>query len=208
MNYHFIAIEGNIGAGKTTLAQKLSTHYHSRLILEQFADNPFLPLFYKDKERYAFPLELSFLSDRYEQLRESLADTGAGHDLVIADYTIIKSQLFARHNLPDNEYELFLKMAAIMKTTLPQPDLLIYLHAPIDRLQQQIRKRGRPYEQNIEDAYLAGIEQSYQQYLNQENMNMLIINTDIIDLTRKDHFQLLIRILESGKVSGKQEMTL
>ncbi|RYZ25724.1 MAG: deoxynucleoside kinase, partial [Sphingobacteriales bacterium] len=151
MKQHFIAMEGNIGAGKTTLAQKLSAHYGTRLILEEFADNPFLPLFYEDKERYAFPLELSFLSDRYNQLREILLSEKAPQQPIIADYTISKSQLFARNNLSAPEYELFLKMADIMKTTLPKPDLLIYLHAPIDRLQRQIQQRGRPYEQNISD---------------------------------------------------------
>jgi deoxyguanosine kinase len=207
MNYHFIAVEGNIGAGKTTLTQKLAEHYHAKLILEQFAHNPFLPLFYQDKERYAFPLELSFLADRYDQLKENLLSPGAENEIIIADYTIIKSQLFARNNLPSNEYELFLKMADIMKTTLPKPDLLIYLHAPIATLQRQIQKRGRPYEQNIQDAYLEEIERAYLQFLDQEDMNILTIDTNHSDFNREPDFQSLIRFLESDVVAGKHKLS-
>jgi deoxyguanosine kinase len=202
MNYHFIAIEGNIGVGKTTLAQKLAGHYRTRLILEQFADNPFLPGFYKNKERYAFPLELSFLADRYEQLKDTLLNPTLSEELIVADYTITKSLLFAHNNLNNDEYALFIKMADIMNTTLPKPDLLIYLHAPIDKLQQQIQQRGRPYELNIEDAYLEEISLAYGQYLDQEELKVLMIDTAAIDLNRADHFELLIRFLESESGSG------
>lgn len=206
MNYHFIAIEGNIGVGKTTLAQKLAGHYRSRLILEEFADNPFLPKFYINKERYAFPLELSFLADRYEQLKDTLLSPTLNEELIIADYTITKSLLFARNNLNDDEYDLFIKMAAIMNTTLPKPDLLIYLHAPIDKLQQQIQKRGRPYELNIENTYLEEISLAYRQYLNQEGLKVLMIDAAAIDINKTDHFELLIRFLESD--SGRGTHTL
>jgi deoxyguanosine kinase len=206
MNYHFIAIEGNIGAGKTTLAQKLAAHYHSRLILEQFADNPFLPGFYENKERYAFPLELSFLADRYDQLRDTLLNDAYQNEPVIADYTIGKSRLFARNNLNNEEYELFLKMAEIMKTTLPKPDLLIYLHAPVERLQQQIQKRGRPYEQNIQDAYLEEIQHAYLQYIEEENGKILMIDTEAFDLNTEDHFNRLIHFLESATGTGKHNL--
>lgn len=206
MNYHFIAIEGNIGAGKTTLAQKLASHYHGRLILEQFADNPFLPKFYEDKERYAFPLELSFLADRYDQLRDILLNDSFHDEPVFADYTIGKSRLFARNNLDTDEYELFLKMADIMKTTLPKPDLLIYLHAPIDRLQRQIQKRGRPYEQNIKDEYLEEIQQAYLQYIEEENVKILMIDAETIDLNTEHHFKSLIHFLESDTGAGKHNL--
>lgn len=202
MNYHFIAIEGNIGVGKTTLAQKLALHYRTRLILEQFADNPFLPRFYKDKERYAFPLELSFLADRYEQLKEPLLSPTLNEELVVADYTITKSLLFARNNLNDDEYDLFIKMAAIMNTTLPKPDLLIYLHAPIVKLQQQIQQRGRPYELEIEDEYLEEISIAYGKYLDREELKILRIDTAKIDLNQAAHFDLLIRFLESDSGPG------
>jgi len=206
MNYTFIAIEGNIGAGKTTLAQQLADHYKAQLILEEFSENPFLPLFYQDKERYALPLELSFLADRYEQLKRFLGS----HDdqcPVIADYSLGKSQLFAKNNLSAIEYDLFLKMASILKTALPKPDLLIYLHAPVAKLQQQIRKRGRPYEQNIEDAYLEQIQQAYRQYLEGEEGNILIIPTDVADLVQQDHFNQLVQFLEAGAITGKKEWT-
>jgi deoxyadenosine/deoxycytidine kinase len=202
MNYHFIAIEGNIGVGKTTLAQKLAGHYRTQLILEQFADNPFLPRFYKDKERYAFPLELSFLADRYEQLKDTLLNPTLNEELIVADYTITKSLLFARNNLNDDEYDLFIKMAAIMNTTLPKPDLLIYLHAPIVKLQQQIQQRGRPYELEIEDAYLEEISIAYGKYLDQEELKILRIDTAAIDLNQAGHFDLLIRFLESDSGAG------
>jgi deoxyadenosine/deoxycytidine kinase len=207
MNYHFIAIEGNIGVGKTTLAQKLAGHYRTRLILEQFADNPFLPEFYKDKERYAFPLELSFLADRYEQLKDTLLNPTLNEELIIADYTITKSLLFARNNLNNDEYDLFMKMAAIMNTTLPKPDLLIYLHAPIDKLQRQIQQRGRPYELNIEDTYLEEISLAYGQYLDREDLKVLMIDTAAIDLNRADYFELLIRFLESDSGPGTHTLS-
>ena len=202
MNYHFIAIEGNIGVGKTTLAQKLAAHYHAKLILEQFAHNPFLPKFYEDKERYAFPLELSFLADRYEQLKDILLSPSFHEEYIIADYTITKSQLFARNNLEDDEYDLFIKMADIMNTTLPKPDLLIYLHAPVSKLQQQIQQRGRPYEQNIEDTYLEAISAAYGQYLSRQELKVLMIDTAAIDLNQAVHFERLIRFLESDSTPG------
>lgn len=203
MKDSFIAIEGNIGAGKTTLARKLAIHYQAKLILEEFADNPFLPLFYNDKERYALPLELSFLADRYEQLKQTLPAPGQEGEQIISDYTLFKSPLFARNNLNPDEYELFLKMAGIMKTTLPKPDLLIYLHAPVQQLQEQIRERGRSYELNMEDAYLKKIEQAYLQYLEQDDSKILFIDTAQTDLNREAHFTHLIRFLESDTVKGK-----
>jgi deoxyguanosine kinase len=207
MNYHFIAIEGNIGVGKTTLAQKLAGHYHTKLILEQFAGNSFLPKFYEDKERYAFPLELSFLADRYEQLKETLLNPTLNEELIVADYTINKSLLFARNNLNDDEYDLFIKMAVIMNTTLPKPDLLIYLHAPINKLQQQIQQRGRPYELNIEDAYLEEISIAYGQYLDREELKILRIDTAAIDLNQADHFEQLTRFLESDSGPGTHTLS-
>ena len=207
MNYHFIAIEGNIGVGKTTLAQQLANHYRTKLILEQFADNPFLPRFYEDKERYAFPLELSFLADRYEQLKTTLLNPAFNQELIVADYTITKSLLFARNNLSDDEYGLFIKMAAIMNTTLPKPDLLIYLHAPVSKLQQQIQQRGRPYELNIKDAYLEEIALAYGEYLDQEELKILKVDTAAIDFNKADHFEFLIRFLESDSGPGTHTLS-
>ena len=143
MNYHFITIEGNIGAGKTTLAHLLARHYNARLILEQFADNPFLPKFYENPAQYAFPLELFFMAERYKQLKELVQIDDLFQTVTISDYLFTKCLLFAKVNLPDQEYKLYQKLFEIMSTQLVQPELLIYLHAPVSKLQTNIRKRNR-----------------------------------------------------------------
>src|SRR5581483_2817689 len=140
MNYHFITIEGNIGAGKTTLAHLLARHFNARLILEEFADNPFLPKFYENPQQYAFPLELFFMAERYKQLKELIHTKDLFQSTTITDYLFTKCLLFARVNLPEEEYHLYQKLFDIIHQQLVQPDLLIYLHAPVDRLQQNIKK--------------------------------------------------------------------
>jgi len=180
--YNYIAIEGNIGAGKTTLATKLSEQFNTRLILEQFEDNSFLPKFYEDPERYAFPLELSFLADRYQQLKNTLTIQDMFHPLTIADYFIHKSLIFARKTLNDQEFALYARLFAIIDNALPKPDLLVYLYLNINRLQMNIRKRGRSYEQNIQDDYLAKIQEGYFDYIRQQKgMRILLIDTNHLD---------------------------
>jgi len=197
MNYNFITIEGNIGAGKTTLAHLLSKHYNARLILEEFADNNFLPKFYQDAERYAFPLELSFLADRFKQLKQLTINHDLFNGNVISDYVITKSKLFARVNLKDQEYELFQKLFDIMAPNLPVPDLLIYLHTPVNKLQQNIKQRGRTYEQTISAEYLERVQQVYQQYLKQEVQKTLIIDTGTFDFVNEPlNFEKLVSFLE------------
>src|SRR5690606_18296623 len=164
MKAKYLVVEGNIGSGKTTVATKLATCFGARLLLEQFVDNPFLPLFYKDKPRYAFPLELSFLAERYQQQHQFLLNRTLFEELIIADYIWDKSQLFARNNLNEAEFNLFQRMADIMKASLPKPDLILYLHTPIPQLLTQIRQRGRPYEQGIEEEYLLEIEEAYRNF--------------------------------------------
>src|ERR1043165_7031003 len=154
MAHRYIAIEGNIGAGKSTLAHLLSQQLDARLVLEEFADNTFLPKFYAEPERYAFPLELSFLADRYKQLQEFVATPELFAQPIVTDYLLIKSRLFARINLDNAEYELFTQVFDVMDLHLPPPDILIYLHAPVNILQARIRERGRDYEQSITDNYL------------------------------------------------------
>src|SRR5579872_6322191 len=159
MKYHFIAIEGNIGAGKTTLAHMLARHFNARLILEQFADNPFLSKFYENPGQYAFPLELFFMAERYKQLKDLVYTADLFQSVTISDYLFTKCLLFAKVNLPEQEFRLYQKLFEIIHTQLVQPDILIYLHAPVSRLQQNIRRRNRSYEQAIPDEYLFNIQE-------------------------------------------------
>lgn len=142
MKYNFITIEGNIGAGKTTLAHLLSKHFNARLILEEFADNPFLPKFYENKQQYAFPLELFFMAERYKQLKELLQTKDMFQKVTISDYLFTKCLLFAKVNLPEEEFLLYQKLFDIINPQLVQPDLLIYLHAPVTRLKENIKKKS------------------------------------------------------------------
>jgi deoxyadenosine/deoxycytidine kinase len=158
MKYKYITIEGNIGAGKTTLAQMLQKELGANLILEQFADNPFLPKFYADKDKYSFPLELSFLAERFKQLKEMLNTRDLFNQFTVSDYLFIKSKLFAKVNLQEDEYKLYETIFDIIYLNLPKPDLIIYLHAPLSKLKSNIKLRGREYEQNIEDEYLMDLQ--------------------------------------------------
>jgi deoxyadenosine/deoxycytidine kinase len=197
--YHYIAIEGNIGAGKSSLATRLARHYDARLVLEEFASNNFLARFYQEPERYAFPLELSFLADRYTQLKQILFNRDLFQQTIISDYLFTKSKLFAKVNLKDHEYELFQQLFDIINPQLPNPDLLIYLNAPVNKLQENIQKRGRVYEQTISKDYLRDIQEVYQQYLKQEINRTLIIDTSVIDFkTNPEHFQKITDFLDKG----------
>lgn len=208
MKYRFITVEGNIGAGKTTLAGQLAEHFNAGLLLEQFAENPFLPLFYENKERYALPLELSFLKDRYRQLQSRLKEFQDKGELIIADYTISKSLLFAKNNLNEAEFKLFCDIHDMMKTTLPKPDLFIYLHTPINRLQSHIKKRGRPYEQHIPDDYLMEIENAYLHYFKQGQDNVLWLDNTTVDFNEPKYFSRLIGYLESEQPLPKEFVEL
>jgi deoxyguanosine kinase len=185
--YKYIAIEGNIGAGKTTLATRLSEQFNTRLILEQFEDNSFLPKFYEDQARYAFPLELSFLADRFQQLKSQVSVQDMFQPVTIADYFILKSLIFARKTLSGDEYTLYSRLFSIIENVLPKPDLLVYLYLDIDRLQQNIRKRGRSYEQNIEDDYLRKIQEGYLDYIRQQSgLRVLLIDTNELDFVARE----------------------
>jgi len=180
--YNYIAIEGNIGAGKTSLAKLMSDEFNSRVVLERFADNPFLPKFYEDKERFAFPLEMSFLADRYKQLSDDLAQFDLFKNLVVSDYYIFKSLIFAQVTLQKDEYALYRKMFDIMYKEITKPDLYIYLYQNTDRLLENIKKRGREYEQNIEAEYLQKIHDGYASFIKTEkNLNTLIIDVSELD---------------------------
>jgi deoxyadenosine/deoxycytidine kinase len=181
MSARYIAIEGNIGSGKTTLAQLLGRVLEAELVLEQFADNTFLPKFYSNPARFAFPLELSFLVGRYKQLKEQLSSGNKFGNRVVADYLFVKTRLFASINLEQAEYELFAKVQRAMELQLPQPDVLIYLHAPITTLQKRIRQRGRAYETGLSDDYLARISNMYDEYLNTIDIPVIMVDTTAHD---------------------------
>lgn len=175
--YNYIAIEGNIGAGKTTLANMIGDDFNAKLVLERFADNPFLPKFYEDKDRYAFPLEMSFLADRYSQLTDDLAQFDLFKNFIVSDYYIFKSLIFAQVTLAKEEYALYRRMFDIMYKEITKPDLYIYLYQNTERLLDNIKKRGRDYEQNIKPDYLEKIHQGYSGFIKTEqNLNTMIID--------------------------------
>jgi len=186
MDLRFLVIEGNIGAGKTTLATKLSGELNAKLVLEQFADNPFLPKFYADKERYSFPLELSFLADRYNQIKKEMLHPELFRSMLISDYYFTKSAIFAGNTLQADEYRLFRRLFNIVFESLPKPDLYVYLHMSVDNLMKNIRKRGRDYEKNITPEYLEMIQNGYFDYFRQvTQFPVLIIDTNGIDFVEK-----------------------
>ena len=194
---NFLVIEGNIGAGKSSLATKITQQFNASLILEDFAENPFLPKFYKDKKKYSFPLELSFLTDRYNQLQNELNGTGDFKKFTVSDYYFTKSLIFSRSNLSDDEYELYKKIFEIIYNTLPKPDLYVYLHVAVKNLLKNIKARGRQYEQTIEAGYLQKIEQSYFSYFAQNpDCKFLIIDANCIDYVHDEsHYQLIINTI-------------
>lgn len=209
MNYRFITVEGNIGAGKTTLSSLLSKHYHARLVLEAFADNPFLPSFYKNPEQYAFPLELFFMAERYKQWKEVLQAPDMFHQITISDYLFTKSLLFARVNLKDDEYKLYQRLFDIINPQILQPEILIFLNAPIKKLQENIRKRNRGYELSISDEYLQSIQDIYTEYLKQHSVKTLMVDTSNADfLNNPEHFQVIANALEHEYEPGVHYLTL
>jgi deoxyguanosine kinase len=209
MKYNFITIEGNIGAGKTTLAHLLSKHYNARLILEEFAENPFLPKFYENRQQYAFPLELFFMAERYKQLKELLQTKDMFHHLTISDYLFTKCLLFAKVNLPEQEYLLYQKLFEIINPQLIQPDLLIFLHAPIDKLKENIKKRNRSYEQSIESDYLFSLQEIYSEYIKQHNIKTLFIDVSNADfIGNEKHLKAVVDALEKDYENDQNYLTL
>ncbi|MFO0414763.1 MAG: deoxynucleoside kinase, partial [Bacteroidota bacterium] len=193
MHHQFITIEGNIGAGKTTLAHLLSDHFKARLILEEFADNPFLPKFYENPQQYAFPVELFFMAERYKQLKDLIHTKDLFRSVTISDYLFTKCLLFAKVNLPADEFRLYQRLFDIIHQQLLQPDLLIYLHAPVHKLQQNIKKRNRSYEQQIPDDYLFNLQETYTHYIKQHDIKTLFVDTTKADfLGNPQHLQIII----------------
>jgi deoxyadenosine/deoxycytidine kinase len=209
MNYHFITIEGNIGAGKTTLAHLLSKHYNARLVLEEFADNPFLSKFYENPQQYAFPVELFFMAERFKQLKELIQQKDLFQSVTISDYLFTKCLLFSKVTLPEDEFRLYQRLFEIIHQQLIQPDILIYLHAPVAKLQANIRKRNRSYEQNIPDDYLFNLQETYTHYIKQHNVKTLFIDAGNADfLHNEKHLQVIYDALEKEYENGQHYLTL
>jgi len=191
----YLAIEGNIGAGKTSLAQMIARDFKGKLILERYADNPFLPQFYQDPERYAFPLEMSFLADRFQQLAEQSAQYDLFSDLIITDYDRYKSLIFAKITLTSAEFDLYQKFFHLMHRELPRPQVYIYLAQSTERLLDNIKLRGRPYEQSIDTDYLQKIHSGYLTHLNSDTHQGQVIRIDLEDLDfvkrRGDYLKIL-----------------
>lgn len=202
--YNYIAIEGNIGAGKTTLSKMIGDDFNAKLVLERFADNPFLPKYYADMERYAFPLEMSFLADRYQQLSDDLAQFDLFKNFIVSDYYIFKSLIFAQVSLLKEEYVLYRRMFDIMYKEITKPDLYIYLYQSNERLIENIRSRGRDYEQNITSEYLEKIHQGYSNFIKTEqNLNTLIIDVSEYDFVNsKEDYAAIIKLMNDYDISS------
>ncbi|MFZ4402057.1 MAG: deoxynucleoside kinase [Bacteroidales bacterium] len=208
--YNYVVIEGNIGAGKTSLATMIAEQFNAKLILEQFEENSFLPKFYKEPEKYAFPLELSFLAERYQQLKTQLISQDLFKSFVIADYFIDKSLIFAQKNLPDDEYTLYSKLFNIINPTLPKPDLLVYLYVNIDRLKNNIKHRGRSYEQDIKNEYLEKIQTGYFEYIKHlPEARILVIDINTLDfVNNKMDYQTLLALIFKEYPKGIHRISL
>ncbi len=205
--YKYIVIEGNIGAGKTTLATKIADLFKAKLVLEQFADNPFLPKFYQNPDRYAFTLELSFLATRFKQLNAEINNSELFTSFTIADYYFIKSLVFARTTLNTDEYLLYRQVYDIIYQQLPQPNLYIYLHSNPDRLIANIKQRARQYEQNIEEQYLKNLQNSYFEYFKTvTKFPVIVIETTMLDFVNNPiHFNKIVEIItKNGHKPGLQ----
>lgn len=198
MQARYIVIEGNIGSGKTSLATRLSAYYSSELLLEEFADNPFLAMFYEQPERWAFPVELSFLAARYHQMKKTFAKAVAANQLVVSDYLLNKSLLFATNNLNKDELQLYENFFGIVNEKMPQPDLIVYIDNTLEGLQHNISKRGREFEKKITSDYLQNISNAYNVFLQKnKHLNRLIIDGTQVDfVSNQDHFQDIVKKIE------------
>ncbi len=210
MRYNYIAIEGNIGAGKTSLSTMIAEQFNGKLILEQFEDNSFLPKFYKEPDKYAFPLEMSFLAERYQQLKNQLTKQDLFKTFTISDYLFNKSLIFARNNLQTDEFALFSKMFTIIDEFLPKPDLLVYLYLDVRNLQQNIKNRGRSYEQEIKDSYLESIQSGYFNHIKKmEKLRVLVIDTNNVDFVNKpEDYKAILSLIDKDYPIGIHRLSI
>lgn len=206
----YLVIEGNIGAGKTTLSTMLSQDVNAKLVLERFADNPFLPKFYSNPERYSFPLELSFLAERYKQLNADLRSVSLFQPLIIADYFFMKSLIFARNTLSEDEYNLYRQIFEIIYNQIPKPDLYVFLHLPVENLLTNIHKRGRDYEKSITAEYLEEIQKGYFDFFKQHpEYSFLVIDTSNLDFVSnpEDYLKIKKVIFDQSYPKGIHRLT-
>lgn len=210
MHYEFVAIEGNIGAGKTTLAKQIADALGRKLLLESFENNPFLPKFYNEPSRYAFPLELFFLAERFQQLGDLLSNPDLFKPGYVSDYFIHKSLIFARYNLNNDEFRLFQRLFEQMHQSLPKPDLLVYLYRDVAELQNNIVKRARHFEQGISNHYLKEIQKGYLKYLEQQaELRIVVVNCCQVDFTpNSSATHQVLQLLESDFERGINHITL
>ena len=202
-----------MGAGKTSLATRIAKDFNGRLILEEFEGdkNPFLPKFYKEPEKYSFQLEMTFLALRFQQLKDKLGVLDLFHDFIISDYYVAKSLIFSRNNLQEDEYQLFSRFFNIIFSDMPKPELLVYLYSDVERLQRNIRQRGRSYEQEISDAYLENIQQGYFDFLRQQqnSMRILLIDTNHLDFVANEgDYQRIINVIDRPYDIGLHRVSL
>jgi deoxyadenosine/deoxycytidine kinase len=195
--YPYIVIEGNIGVGKTTFCRKLQDKYDARLILEQFSDNPFLPYFYENPERHAFSVELFFMTERHRQLQEELIQGDLFNQQIISDYIFIKTLLFAKNNLNEEDYRLFNRLFHVLNAHFKKPDLVVYLHRPVTKLLHQIKKRGRSFEMEMSAAYLENIQKAYFDFFKMDpEYPILVVGIEDLDFEKDIHaFELLNNLL-------------
>ncbi|MFN6388051.1 MAG: deoxynucleoside kinase [Bacteroidota bacterium] len=209
MKHQFITIEGNIGAGKTTLSNILAQKLNAKLILEEFADNPFLPKFYEKPDQYAFPLELFFMAERYKQLKDFLHTQDLFQEVTVSDYLFTKCLLFAKVNLPDEEFRLYQKLFDIIHQQISFPNILIYLHAPVQKLKENIKKRNRSYEQDIKDDYLFNLQETYTSYIKQHNIKTIFIDASNADFMGNEaHVQVVLDALDKDLSQGQHYFNL
>lgn len=207
--YRYICVEGNIGAGKTSFCEMIKSEFNCKLIMEEFADNPFLPLFYNDPERFGFTVELFFMTERYKQLQRQLT-LDLFFDFTISDYTFVKTLLFARQNLPDEEFRMFQKLYNVLAQGIPSPDLIVYFHRSVEKLQRNIQKRGRKYETSIQDNYLNKVQNSYFEYFrNILTFPVLIIDVEDMDfVNNKTHYEDIKDLISRAYRPGVHRVSL
>ena len=211
IKYNYLVIEGNIGAGKTTLATKIANDFNAKLILERFADNPFLPKFYNDPEKYSFQLELSFLASRFKQLKEEFVTQDLFKTFTVADYYFMKSLVFAASTLKGDEFNLYRQIFHIIYGSLPKPDLYVYLHLNPEKLLENIKKRGRSYEINITEDYLRTIQDNYFAFFKQNtDIKYLVIDISKIDFIchERDYEKIINVIFSKNYLTGVNKIIL